>query len=219
MNWKKLQILPQLDTRAHFVSRAPSNGILLDLGSSDGETLCHIHELRPDLKLLSIDILGAPSNYPPNTDFHMANLEKDVFPWAENSVDVVTCMHLVEHLSSISHLLAEVERVLRPGGCLYVETPHPKSLNLSSPKGNFVSRFTLNFYDDVTHTHVVSMGAIGKHAERAGLLVDDSGISRNWIFAAMWPVFFFFPSSRKKYTALVHWLGWSAFIILKKPVG
>jgi len=217
MNWKTLQYFPRLDTRAFFVNKAPVNGVLLDLGSSDGETLGHIHELRPDLKLLSIDLEGSPANYPAGTEFHQANLESDILPWANNTIDIVTCMHLVEHLSTVTHLLAEVYRVLRPGGYLYVETPHPKTLALPSPEGCFVPNFTLNFYDDITHTKIVSMGALAKYAQRAGLIVQNSGTSRNWIFAAMWPVFACLRPSRKKYSARVHWIGWSSYIILKKP--
>ena len=49
MNWRLLRPWPWLDTRAGFVARAPRGGRLLDLGASDGETLRHIAELRPDL--------------------------------------------------------------------------------------------------------------------------------------------------------------------------
>ena len=51
---------PWLDTRARFVARIPQAGKLLDLGSSDGETLCHIAELRPDLRLFAADMAGQP---------------------------------------------------------------------------------------------------------------------------------------------------------------
>ena len=39
MNWKYLRWFPGLDTRAGFVARVPQGGTLLDMGSSDGETL------------------------------------------------------------------------------------------------------------------------------------------------------------------------------------
>ena len=44
MNWNCLRPLPWLDTRARFVAQSPRSGTLLDLGSSDGETLGHIAE-------------------------------------------------------------------------------------------------------------------------------------------------------------------------------
>src|SRR5688572_13392124 len=51
MNWRCLHPWPWLDTRARFIARTPRGGKLLDLGASDGETLRHIAELRPDLSL------------------------------------------------------------------------------------------------------------------------------------------------------------------------
>ena len=38
----------------------------------------------------------------------------------------------------------------------------------------------------------------------------SEGISRNWLFAASHLVYQFLPASRQKFTAQVHWVGWSA---------
>src|SRR5260221_14633381 len=74
MNWARLRHAPWLDTRAGFVARTPPAGALLDLGASDGETLRHIAELRPDLRLFAADSMGSPEKYPPNCQFHRAGL-------------------------------------------------------------------------------------------------------------------------------------------------
>lgn len=213
MNWASLRLAPWLDTRALFVSRVPRGGRLLDLGSSDGETLGHMAELRPDLHFLSVDLEGAPDRYPNGCEFVRANLETDRLPWPDGSVDAVTCMHLVEHLRELKHLFVEVERVLKPGGRAYVETPHPKTVDWPSAKGEF----TLNFYDDSTHVKPVTTETLGTAARAGGLESVTNGISRNWLFAASWPVLMFAPSSRKRFTARVHWGGWSAFMIAEKP--
>ena len=62
------------------------------------------------------------------------------------------------------------------------------------------------------------MGALARQVRRAGLEVVASGTSRNWLFAAAWPLWAFLPPSRKKFTARVHWLGWSAFLIARRPL-
>ena len=116
MNWALLRRTPWLDTRAGFVSRVPRGGRLLDLGSSDGETLNHMAELRPDLQFMSVDIEGMPQRYPKGCEHVRADLETDRLPWEDVSVDAVTCMHLVEHLRGLTNLFAEVARVLKPGG-------------------------------------------------------------------------------------------------------
>ena len=218
MNWALLRQVPWLDTRARFVAGTPSAGALLDLGSSDGETLGHLAELRPDLRLFAADQAGQPEQYPAGCQFQSVDLERGKLPWPDHSMDAITCLHLIEHLHDLTSLLAEAARLLKPGGRIYFETPHPKSLALASPRGAAAGTFTLNFFDDPTHVRPVAMGALAQHVRRVGLEVVASGTSRNWLFAAAWPLLVFLPPSRKKFTARVHWLGWSAFLIARRPL-
>jgi SAM-dependent methyltransferase len=217
MNWASLRHFPWLDTRARFVAATPAAGTLLDLGSSDGETLGHIAELRPDLHLFAADKAGQPERYPAGCKFHRADLEREKLSWPERSMDAITCMHLVEHLNDLASLLAESARLLKPGGRIYFETPHPKTLALPSLRGAAAGTFTMNFYDDPTHVRLVTMDALAQQVRAAGLEVVASGTSRNWLFAAVWPLYLLLPPSRKKFTARVHWLGWSACLIARRP--
>ena len=50
-----------------------------------------------------------------------------------------------------------------------------------------------------------------------GLEVIDSGVSRNWLLAAAYPLFALMPPSRNRFTARIHWLGWSAYLIARRP--
>src|SRR2546426_8415445 len=189
MNWARLRSFPWLDTRARFVASLPSSAALLDLGSSDGETLGHFAELRPDLRLYAADKMGQPDKYPAGCQFHRADLEREKLPWGDGSMDGITCMHLVEHLRDLSLLLRESARLLKPGGRIYFETPHPKSLKVPSTKGAGAGTFTLNFFDDPTHVKPVAIGDLAQLAGDAGLEAQARGLSRNWLFAAAWPVF------------------------------
>jgi len=209
-------MVPWVDTRARFVASVPPSGTLLDIGSSDGETLGHIAELRPDLRLYATDLAGNPEAYPSGCTFHRGNIEKDPLPWANESMDGVTCMHLVEHLHSLDLLLDEVGRVLRRGGRAYFETPRPKTLTLDSSRGEALGAFTLNFYDDLTHVRPVSMGGLAASLKQRGFHVVRSGVSRNLLFAAAWPLLALTRASRKRHTARIHWLGWSAYLIASK---
>lgn len=218
MNWRWLRPCPWLDTRARFVAGTPRSGSLLDAGSSDGETLGHLAELRPDLRLFAADLGGQPEKYPRGCQFARVDLERDALPWPDASMDAITCMHLVEHLRDLTRLLGEVVRLLRPGGRVYFETPHPRSLTLPPIQECAPGcAFTLNFHDDPTHVQIVRVEQLAEAARRAGLQTCARGISRNWLFAAAHPLFQFLPPSRRKFTARVHWLGWSAYLIARRP--
>ena len=212
MNWLCLRPWPWLDTRARFVARAPRNGRLLDLGSSDGETLGHIAQLRPDLRLAAADKFGQPENYPDRCEFERVDFERDRLPWPDGTFDAVTCMHVVEHLGQLKNLFHEIARVLKPDGRVYFETPHPKTLTLPSAAG----KFTLNFHDDPTHVRLVSVAEMGRFARDEGLLIEATGTSRNWLFASAHPLLCLLPASRQRFTARVHWLGWSAYLIAQR---
>ena len=216
MNWRYIRCAPWLDTRARFVAGTRRGGALLDLGSSDGETLGHMAELRADLRFFAADKMGTPEKYPAGCQFAGADFEREKLPWPDGSMNAITCMHLVEHLHSLDNLTREIARLLAPGGRVYFETPHPKSLNLPSPTGKAAGTFTLNFFDDPTHVKVVTTDELADRVKREGLEVLSTGISRNWLFAATYPFFLFLPPSRKKFTSYIHWLGWSAYLIARR---
>lgn len=216
MNWRLLRTYPWVDTRARFVAQLPADGRLLDLGASDGETLRHFAELRPDLKFFAADRAGTPEAYPPGCQFHQADLDRDTLPWPDGLMDGITCMHLVEHLNDLTTLVREISRLLKPGGQVYFETPHPKTLTLSGPRGGAVGIIAMNFYDDAGHVRLVPVGLLAQLVRRRGLEVLQHGVSRNWLFAASHLLYRFLPPSRKKCTAHVHWIGWSSYLIARR---
>ncbi len=217
MNWSRWRSIPWVDTRARFVASVKPGGKLLDLGSSEGGTLRHFAELRPDLSFASADIAGLPETYPPGTDFRRANFDTDRLPWPDGSFDAVTCMHVVEHLQNPQHILSEAARVLKPDGLLYVETPHPKSVSLRSAVGPGTEHVTVNFYDDPTHIRPVSVGHLVRVAKEIGLKPIRGGTSRNWLFTAAFPFLYAFRHrSRQRYVAQLHWTGWSVFLIASR---
>jgi SAM-dependent methyltransferase len=57
--------------------------------------------------------------------YRQFNIEEDIFPYPDESFDVVLFCEIIEHLlSDPVHALIEIRRVLKPGGTLVVTTPN-----------------------------------------------------------------------------------------------
>jgi len=98
---------------------------LVDLGSGDGSFVKLLKSKNIDAKGYDID----------SVDF-----ESSKIPEANDSIDFVTCVSLIEHIEDPSNLLKEIFRVLKVGGILIIVTP------------NFYYCYR-EFYDDPTHVN------------------------------------------------------------------
>tara|TARA_B110000259_G_scaffold188185_1_gene245464 strand:- start:3373 stop:4032 length:660 start_codon:yes stop_codon:yes gene_type:complete len=71
-------------------------------------------------------------------DIDTVNFETDKLPELNDSVDIIFCNSVIEHVSDISNFFSEIYRVLKKDGILILITP------------NFSYDYK-NFYDDPTH--------------------------------------------------------------------
>ena len=55
-------------------------------------------------------------------EFLKADITKDKLKLDKNSIDLIICSHLIEHLDSPLNLLSEAERVLKKSGILFIKT-------------------------------------------------------------------------------------------------
>lgn len=48
------------------------------------------------------------------------------FPWPipDSSYDLIICQHVIEHLPNTIQTMEEFNRIVRPGGKVFIETPH-----------------------------------------------------------------------------------------------
>ena len=57
-----------------------------------------------------------------------ADIEHDLteFPWPleDNSYDLIICQHVIEHMPDVPKVMEEFNRIVKPGGKIFLETPH-----------------------------------------------------------------------------------------------
>ncbi len=93
-----------------------SKGACLDIGFA--------HNSNPFLKdPIGVDIqnIAKPENY---KGVYVLNLNTEKLPFSDRSFDTVLAGDVIEHVENPSHLLREINRVLKHNGKLLLSTPH-----------------------------------------------------------------------------------------------
>jgi len=111
-------------------------GRLLDVGCGSGQYLSIMKSLGWDVKGTEVDQNAAAiarNEY--GLDVFVGNLEDAHFP--SESFNIITLIHVIEHLYDPIHLLIECRRILKPGGKLILTTPNIESLGHALFKGDW----------------------------------------------------------------------------------
>ncbi len=111
--------------------RGPDCGTLLDVGCWDGASTAERARALEASRVLGVEIYEGPAAEASGRGIEVAraDLETEPFPWPDGSVDVVVCNQVLEHLKNIWLPMAEMHRVLRPGGYAVLSVPNLASLH------------------------------------------------------------------------------------------
>lgn len=104
---------------------------LLDVGCWDGELSARCGAALGAGRMLGVEVYEGPAAAAEARGLEVArvNLETGRLPWEDESVDVVVCNQVLEHLKNIWLPLTEMYRVLRPGGHAVLSVPNLASLH------------------------------------------------------------------------------------------
>jgi SAM-dependent methyltransferase len=98
---------------------------VLDVGCGAGSTAKAVKAARPQLEVVGCDLsesaLAAAASDPGGVDFRLASAER--LPFSDREFDCVWIFDVLEHVDSPELVLAEVARVLRPGGRFHIVLP------------------------------------------------------------------------------------------------
>lgn len=104
----------------------PAGARVLDAGCGSGRTLLELQRYGQvsgiELSPQAAEIARGRGDY----DVRIGRLEE--LPWEADSFDLVTCMDVIEHTPDDRRTLAELRRVCKPGGWLFLTVPAYQSL-------------------------------------------------------------------------------------------
>ncbi|MGD1056250.1 MAG: class I SAM-dependent methyltransferase [Solirubrobacteraceae bacterium] len=110
-----------------------SVGSLLDAGCARGEAMrVYARRARYTVGIeLDPEEVAAGRKADPTLELKQASCEAIPFP--DHSFDAVVCADVIEHVGNEVRVLAELRRVLAPGGFLILTTPHRGWFDLLDP--------------------------------------------------------------------------------------
>ncbi|MDQ6623562.1 MAG: class I SAM-dependent methyltransferase, partial [Verrucomicrobiota bacterium] len=141
-----------------------ADGGVLDLGCGRGEWLELLrergieHGSGVDLSAAMVEQCNGRGLHATHADalHHLRTLPAE-------SLEAISSFHLIEHLPlrSLLHLLGEIQRTLRPGGLVILETPNPRNILVGAS----------DFYRDPTHNHPI-------HPETIRFVLETMGFAQ-----------------------------------------
>lgn len=118
-------------------------GKVLDVGCGAGSFTAMLKCQRPDLEIYGVDIskkaIEIAQKDSPAINFSVANAYQLPFP--DNFFDAAIMKCVLEHLKDPSRALAELRRVLRPGGLFWSITPLEGDRFVLSPPRRFSEKY------------------------------------------------------------------------------
>jgi 2-polyprenyl-3-methyl-5-hydroxy-6-metoxy-1,4-benzoquinol methylase len=152
----------QLRRRDSRFLDAVKPGRLLDVGCGAGDFLAQMRQAGWVVEGQEVDPeAAAHARSLHGFTVHLGSLEE--LGIEENTFDAVTMNHVIEHVHDPVALLAECQRILKPGGVLVSITPNVESFSHQVFQSDWVGM------DRPRHLHLFSARTMEEAARRAGL--------------------------------------------------
>ncbi len=114
-----------------FLASAGQYQTVLDIGAGCGDDLMLARMINQKAVLHAIEVSSenARKLAQKNIIVYSIDIEKDLFPFSDSSVDVIIANQVLEHSKEIFWIFHEITRVLRVGGKIIVGVPNLAALH------------------------------------------------------------------------------------------
>ncbi|MFH0753395.1 MAG: class I SAM-dependent methyltransferase [Candidatus Omnitrophota bacterium] len=121
------------DERFTWVMKELMAGIsgvrVLDVGCGEGTLLRMLKDAGHQIQGVDAAQTGKDLCLQKGLPCEVVDISRAVFPFADDSFDVVLCLETLEHLENPYHCISQIKRVLKKGGTFIASIPNPKSLH------------------------------------------------------------------------------------------
>lgn len=142
---------------------------LLDIGCSIGATLEAAKYFSCDA--VGVDVSPDAVAFCQQQGLNALTVDGLALPFADETFDVVVNWHVIEHVEDVRQTIVEWQRVLKPGGLLFMETP-----DAASPKVRRLGTRYRKFWAP-EHTYTFTYANLSQFLQQEGLEV----VSGPWI--------------------------------------
>lgn len=148
---------------------------ILDVGCAGGWFLSKIAEKYPEAECVGVDVYAPAVTYAkkqyPRITFFKADGHK--LPFRSNSFDVILCTEVLEHVEDPGAVVAELHRVLKPGGEAIIEMD----------SGNWLFRAAWYWWTNLrngvwkdSHIHVFNTTVLEKLLKQSKLRIREKKV-------------------------------------------
>ena len=109
------------------------NGIMLDVGCGEGRHIFGVMQDYPQMKCVGLDMDNASLNKAEEGYKYFESISNAgaefikgsaySLPFPDESIDLIVCSEVLEHLHEYNDAVVEIHRVLKPGGKFYASVP------------------------------------------------------------------------------------------------
>ncbi|VVB63241.1 Ubiquinone biosynthesis O-methyltransferase [uncultured archaeon] len=147
----------------------PAGAKVLDVGCGRGDFL-NAFSLK-GFRSYGIDREPSGAKVDRSTEIKYCHVEKDTFPFEDQTFDVVFSKSVIEHLSDPGLFVSECRRVLKPGGRVIIMTP------------DWLTQMKI-FFDDYTHRQPYTVTSLNDLLKTSGF--KDVHAERFYQLPVLW---------------------------------
>lgn len=163
--------------RYWWASQLASGRRVLDAGCGVGYGAALLHEAGAastdgiDISAVTVD--AARANVPDEVTLHVGDVT--MLPFPDGAFDLVVCFEVIEHVPLRDAVLAELARVLAPGGVLALSSPNRDQYPPGNP--HHVSEYTSEELRDALASRFREVAVHRQQAWTASAILDDAAFA------------------------------------------